>query len=164
MKTLHDTIQQCSSAIRSPQKRKSVSAAGLYALWARFQSTETWLMSRSSSSYPTTAPLLHIHQTTRPSTYQTTPFLHRSNLTLQSTLLTPRYPSTMSSSSTIPVLFTIPPSNRHEVILIDTSSKPTLKALNAQITSTIADSPNCAEFMGKYKNKEDLEVRTTRKR
>ncbi|KAF2660593.1 hypothetical protein K491DRAFT_688044 [Lophiostoma macrostomum CBS 122681] len=63
----------------------------------------------------------------------------------------------MSSSSTIPVLFTIPPSNRHEVILIDTSSKPTLKALNAQITSTIADSPNCAEFMGKYKNKEDLE-------
>ncbi|PVH94883.1 hypothetical protein DM02DRAFT_618310 [Periconia macrospinosa] len=57
-------------------------------------------------------------------------------------------------TSSVPVLFTLPPSNRHEVILIDTSSKPTLKALNKQITSTIAESPNCTEFMSKYKSKE----------
>lgn len=59
--------------------------------------------------------------------------------------------------STIPLLFKIPPSNRHEVILLDTSGKPSLKALNKQITATIASSPNCAEFMGKYKNKETQE-------
>ncbi|CAO2653965.1 Nn.00g106980.m01.CDS01 [Neocucurbitaria sp. VM-36] len=51
-----------------------------------------------------------------------------------------------------PLLFTLPPSNRHEIILLDTSSKPNLKSLNKQITSTIAASPNCAEFMGKYKS------------
>jgi hypothetical protein len=45
----------------------------------------------------------------------------------------------------IPLVFTLPPSNRHEVILLDTSSKPTLKALNKQITATIASSPNCEE-------------------
>jgi hypothetical protein len=45
----------------------------------------------------------------------------------------------------LPLLFTLPPSNRHELILLDPSSKPSLKALNKQITSTIASSPNCAE-------------------
>ncbi|KAJ4294987.1 hypothetical protein N0V90_006995 [Kalmusia sp. IMI 367209] len=57
-------------------------------------------------------------------------------------------------SSPIPILFTLPPSNRHEVILLEVSSKPTLKALNKQITSTIASSPNCAEFMAKHKTKD----------
>jgi hypothetical protein len=47
--------------------------------------------------------------------------------------------------STIPLLFKIAPSARHEVILLDTSAKPSLKALNKQITATIATSPNCAE-------------------
>jgi hypothetical protein len=47
----------------------------------------------------------------------------------------------------LPLLFTLPPSNRHELILLDPSSKPSLKALNKQITSTIASSPNCAECM-----------------
>ncbi|KAJ4317308.1 hypothetical protein N0V94_004993 [Neodidymelliopsis sp. IMI 364377] len=56
-----------------------------------------------------------------------------------------------------PLLFTVPPSNRHEFIFLDTSSKPTLKALNKQITSTLASSPNCAEFMGKYKSSETKE-------
>ncbi|KAI4667429.1 uncharacterized protein J4E79_002116 [Alternaria viburni] len=51
----------------------------------------------------------------------------------------------------LPFLFTIPPSNRHEFLLLDTSSKVTLKSLNAQITSTISSSPNCAEFMAKHK-------------
>ncbi|KAF2015604.1 hypothetical protein BU24DRAFT_421898 [Aaosphaeria arxii CBS 175.79] len=57
------------------------------------------------------------------------------------------------SSSQIPILFTLPPSNRHELILLDTSTKPTLKSLNKQITTTISTSPNCAEFMSKYKAK-----------
>ncbi|KAF2114172.1 hypothetical protein BDV96DRAFT_600895 [Lophiotrema nucula] len=57
-------------------------------------------------------------------------------------------------SSSIPLLFTIPPSNRHEIILLDTSAKPSLKAINKQIVSTIATSANCAEFMGKYKSKD----------
>lgn len=56
-----------------------------------------------------------------------------------------------------PILFTIPPSSRHEFIVLDTSSKPTLKALNKQITATLAASPNCAEFMGKYKSAESKE-------
>ncbi|KAF2184020.1 hypothetical protein K469DRAFT_196788 [Zopfia rhizophila CBS 207.26] len=57
----------------------------------------------------------------------------------------------------IPVMFTLPPSNRHEIILLDTSSKPSLKSLNKQITSTIATSPNCSEFMGKYKSTDAVE-------
>lgn len=56
-----------------------------------------------------------------------------------------------------PLLFTIPPSSRHEFITLDSSSKPTLKALNKQITSTLSSSPNCAEFMGKYKSTETKE-------
>src|SRR5690242_19023408 len=60
--------------------------------------------------------------------------------------------------STFPLLFTIPPSNRHEFLILDTtSSKPTLKALNKQSTTTLASSPNCAEFMGKYKSTETKE-------
>jgi hypothetical protein len=61
----------------------------------------------------------------------------------------------------IPLLFTLPPSNRHEIILLDTSSKTSLKALNAQITSTIAASPNCAEFMGKYKKADESGAKET---
>ncbi|KAI8938761.1 hypothetical protein NX059_004627 [Plenodomus lindquistii] len=54
----------------------------------------------------------------------------------------------------LPLLFTLPPSNRHEFITLDTSStsKPTLKSLNKLITSTIAESPNCAEFMAHHKS------------
>ncbi|KAF2681493.1 hypothetical protein K458DRAFT_309667 [Lentithecium fluviatile CBS 122367] len=60
-------------------------------------------------------------------------------------------------STPIPLMFTLPPSNRHEVILIDPSNKPTLKALNKQITTTMKDSPNCSEFMSKYKSKDAVE-------
>ncbi|KAH7409918.1 hypothetical protein DE146DRAFT_330271 [Phaeosphaeria sp. MPI-PUGE-AT-0046c] len=55
-------------------------------------------------------------------------------------------------STSIPILFTLPPSSRHEVILLDTSSKLSLKALNKQITATIAASENCKEFMAKHKS------------
>ena len=41
--------------------------------------------------------------------------------------------------------------------MLDASSKPTLKALNKQITSTLASSPNCVEFMGKYKSADTKE-------
>ncbi|KAH7113216.1 hypothetical protein B0J11DRAFT_145346 [Dendryphion nanum] len=61
-------------------------------------------------------------------------------------------------STPLPILFTLPPSNRHEIILLDTTSKPTLKALNQKLTSTMASSPNCAEFMGKYKSKDVQET------
>ncbi|KAF1998964.1 hypothetical protein P154DRAFT_523589 [Amniculicola lignicola CBS 123094] len=58
----------------------------------------------------------------------------------------------------VPIMFTLPPSNRHEVLLLDTSSKTTLKSLNKQITSSMAESPNCAEFMSKFKSKEHVET------
>ncbi|KAL1604879.1 hypothetical protein SLS60_004419 [Paraconiothyrium brasiliense] len=56
-------------------------------------------------------------------------------------------------STHIPIMFTLPPSNRHELILLDIE-KPSLKALNKQLTATIASSPNCAEFMAKHKSQE----------
>ncbi|KAF1941364.1 hypothetical protein EJ02DRAFT_434809 [Clathrospora elynae] len=52
----------------------------------------------------------------------------------------------------LPLLFTLPPSNRHEFLLLDTNSKINLKSLNKQITSIIASSPNCVEFMAKHKS------------
>ncbi|KAF2030988.1 hypothetical protein EK21DRAFT_64346 [Setomelanomma holmii] len=58
----------------------------------------------------------------------------------------------------LPLVFTLPPGSRHEIILLDTSSKPTLKALNKQITSTIASSPNCEEFMAKHKKADQKET------
>ncbi|KAH9861437.1 hypothetical protein J1614_011183 [Plenodomus biglobosus] len=53
----------------------------------------------------------------------------------------------------LPILFTIPPSNRHEFILPDEdpSAPPTLKSLNKLITAKIAESPNCVEFMAHHK-------------
>jgi hypothetical protein len=72
----------------------------------------------------------HLSTTPRPHTNYTTP-----------TSSTHHTTATMS----FPIMFTLAPSNRHEIILLDTSSKPTLKALNKQITATIASSPNCAE-------------------
>lgn len=58
--------------------------------------------------------------------------------------------TTMSTS--IPLFFTLPPSNRHEIIILDLSNKITLKALNKQISATIKTSPNCVEFMAKHKS------------
>jgi hypothetical protein len=58
----------------------------------------------------------------------------------------------------IPLLFTLPPSSRHEIILLSTSPVPTLKSLNKQITSTIASSPNCAEFMAQHKKAGESEI------
>jgi hypothetical protein len=52
-----------------------------------------------------------------------------------------------------PVLFTIDGSGRHEVILI--SSKTSLSKLSSEIGYIAAQSPNCSEFMSKYKKKEE---------
>lgn len=59
---------------------------------------------------------------------------------------------------TFPLLFTLPPSNRHEIISLSTSSQLSLKSLNKQITATIASSPNCAEFMAKHKKSDEKEI------
>ncbi|KAF1916029.1 hypothetical protein BDU57DRAFT_450034 [Ampelomyces quisqualis] len=56
---------------------------------------------------------------------------------------------------TFPLLFTLPPSSHHEIICLSTSSQTSLKSLNKQITSTIASSPNCAEFMAKHKKADE---------
>jgi hypothetical protein len=58
----------------------------------------------------------------------------------------------------LPLLFTLPPSNRHEFLLLDTSSKITLKSLNKQISSVVSSSPNCAEFMAKHKSPDSGET------
>lgn len=51
----------------------------------------------------------------------------------------------------VPLLFTLPPSNRHDFLALDPSDKYTLKSLNKVITATIASSPNCEEFMASHK-------------
>ncbi|KAF1830392.1 hypothetical protein BDW02DRAFT_534218, partial [Decorospora gaudefroyi] len=57
-------------------------------------------------------------------------------------------------SPPLPLLFTLPPSARHEFLLLDTtSSEITLKSLNRQILELVESSPNCAEFMAQHKKK-----------
>ncbi|OCK79963.1 hypothetical protein K432DRAFT_353913 [Lepidopterella palustris CBS 459.81] len=51
-----------------------------------------------------------------------------------------------------PLLFTLNGASRHEVILVDPSTP--IKALNKAIVhAATSASPNCAEFMSKYKKK-----------
>lgn len=51
------------------------------------------------------------------------------------------------------LLFTVGGSNRHEIILLPSSIN--LKSLNSAISTAVKSSPNCAEFMSKYKKQED---------
>ena len=51
---------------------------------------------------------------------------------------------------TTPLLFTIDGSARHEVLLVDTRSTK-LDKLSQIIANVSANSPNCREFMSKYK-------------
>ncbi|KAF2673803.1 hypothetical protein BT63DRAFT_167129 [Microthyrium microscopicum] len=55
-------------------------------------------------------------------------------------------------SDAVPVLFTINGSSRHEVILLS-PTHATLDGVAAEIAQLASSSPNCAEFMGKYKKK-----------
>jgi len=50
----------------------------------------------------------------------------------------------------LPLLFTLPPSNRHDFITLNANTS-TLPALNQRITATLAASPNCIEFMAQHK-------------
>ncbi|KAF2103788.1 hypothetical protein NA57DRAFT_50657 [Rhizodiscina lignyota] len=51
---------------------------------------------------------------------------------------------------TFPIIFTIDGSGRHEVLLIDKSIK--LSKLSEIISAVSAQSPNCREYMSKYKS------------
>ena len=79
--------------------------------------------------------------------------LSRLKTTIQT--LSNHHPSSTTSTKTtmppFPLLFTLPPSSRHEILLIDASAPPPLKSLNQQILAAVKGSPNCAEFMDKYK-------------
>lgn len=57
--------------------------------------------------------------------------------------------------SSIPIIFNIDGSTRHELLLI--SPTTSLADLTSQIESTISASPNCAEFMAKYAKKKGPE-------
>ena len=52
-----------------------------------------------------------------------------------------------------PAVFTIDSSSRHDLLII--STKTSLADLRKQISTAAASSPNCAEFMAKYKKKDE---------
>jgi hypothetical protein len=57
----------------------------------------------------------------------------------------------------VPVLFTVNGSSRHELMLIS-PNHATLDGITHEMITLSASSPNCAEFMGKYKaKKEDID-------
>jgi hypothetical protein len=56
---------------------------------------------------------------------------------------------TMSGASEIPLIFSIDGSARHELFIISTAAS--LSDLISEIESLTASSPNCKEFMSKYK-------------
>jgi len=58
------------------------------------------------------------------------------------------------TTEAVPVLFTVDGSSRHELILIS-PKHATLEGTCAEIVSLAQSSPNCAEFMGKYKKGPD---------
>ncbi|KAF2770714.1 hypothetical protein EJ03DRAFT_350290 [Teratosphaeria nubilosa] len=62
----------------------------------------------------------------------------------------------MAGLHEFPALFTIDASNRHEIILVNPGHE--LNELRTSIEALVASSPNCAEFMGKYKSKESKDV------
>ncbi|KAK5170352.1 uncharacterized protein LTR77_004939 [Saxophila tyrrhenica] len=62
----------------------------------------------------------------------------------------------MAEQQDFPVLFTVEGTNRHEVLLVQPSD--TLDKLKESMQSLLASSPNLAEFMGKYRNKELKDV------
>jgi len=59
-------------------------------------------------------------------------------------------------ASEIPLLFTITNSNRHELFIVSTASS--YSDLTSEIASIASTSPNCEEFMSKYKKKGEEKV------
>ncbi len=58
----------------------------------------------------------------------------------------------MTSEPSVPILFTVNGTTRHEVILVS-PSHATLPSLSAAVARLAAASPNCGEFMAHYKKK-----------
>jgi hypothetical protein len=56
----------------------------------------------------------------------------------------------MTPESSVPILFTIDGTTRHEVILVS-PTHATLPSLSAAMARIAASSPNCGEFMAHYK-------------
>jgi hypothetical protein len=56
----------------------------------------------------------------------------------------------MTSDHSVPVLFTVDGTTRHEVILVS-PAHATLASLRATMARIAASSPNCGEFMAHYK-------------
>lgn len=61
-----------------------------------------------------------------------------------------------SGAAEIPIIFTIDKSNRHELFIISTASS--LSDITSEIESLSASSPNCKEFMSKYKKQGEEKV------
>ncbi|QDS69299.1 hypothetical protein FKW77_002717 [Venturia effusa] len=59
--------------------------------------------------------------------------------------------SKSTGASEIPLLFTIVSSNRHELLI--TSTLTSYSDLTSEIATLASTSPNCEEFMAKYKKK-----------
>lgn len=83
--------------------------------------------------------------------------LANSDLHFVSSYIQPNQTHTLSSPNhhimaddAIPVLFTVNGTSRHELILIS-PTHATLSGVQAEIAQLAESSPNCAEFMGKYK-------------
>jgi hypothetical protein len=55
-------------------------------------------------------------------------------------------------ADSVPILFTVNGSARHDIVLVH-PGKATLQGLYAEIETLTASSPNCEEFMSKYKKK-----------
>jgi len=51
--------------------------------------------------------------------------------------------------TSIPILFTVNGSSRHELMLVS-PEHATLPGVQSEMVSLAASSPNCSEFMGKY--------------
>jgi len=58
----------------------------------------------------------------------------------------------MTFESSVPILFTVDGTSRHEVILVS-PAHATLPGLSATMARIAASSPNCGEFMAHYKKK-----------
>lgn len=61
-----------------------------------------------------------------------------------------------SGASELPILFAIDGSGRHELFIISTAAG--LSDLTSEIESLVVSSPNCKEFMSKYKKAGDEKV------
>jgi hypothetical protein len=60
------------------------------------------------------------------------------------------YTNSRNMPEAVPILFTVNGATRHELMLIS-PSHATLEGISVEMISLAASSPNCTEFMSKYK-------------